>query len=306
MRVLVTGAWGFVGRHAVRDLVAAGHDVIAADQITSPGDPPPPATAHRVDITDPIAVLGLVADTHPGAVLHLAGISFVPRTAADPGLTIKVNANGTLNILDACLRHAPSARILVVSTAQVYGSRTGDLAVDETAPLRPDSIYGISKTAADQLALFYAAQHKLQVMVARPNNHIGPGQSPQFAVASFAAQIKAATRSPTPPVIATGNLESRRDFTDVRDVAVAYRLLLERGRIGLAYNIGSGSDIKIGDLLKMLCELAGVAPRFVTDKALLRPTDRSPNLELGRIKQDTGWAPARTLRETLSDILACA
>lgn len=304
MRVLVTGAWGFVGRHAVRALAAAGHAVIAADQCSAPNDSPPVAGATRFDITDSKATQTLIADACPDAVLHLAGIAFVPRTAVEPGLAFKVNVNGTLHILDACLRHAPTARILVVSTAHVYGSQTGEIPVDETAPLRPESIYAISKTAADQLALFYATRHNLPAMVARPNNHIGPGQAPQFVVAAFAAQVKAAARSATPPVIATGNLTSRRDFTDVRDVATAYRLLLERGKPGLAYNIGSGSQVTIGDTLKILCELAGIAPRIVTDQSLVRPTDRSPSLDLTRIRRDTDWTPAYTLRETLASILA--
>ncbi len=221
----------------------------------------------------------------------------------NPDLVLSVNVRGTLNLLEAFRRHAPSARFLFVSTAQVYGMREEPAALDEEAPLAPLSMYAVSKAAADLAALAHAVHYGMPVMTARPSNHTGPGQAPRFAVAAFARQVREIAAGLRPAVIRTGNRESLRDFSDVRDVVRAYRLLLERGTPGRAYNIAGRTQVRIGDVLDRLCHLAGITPRIEDDPALMRPTDRAPVLDTARLRAETGWAPVYELDQTLRDML---
>jgi GDP-4-dehydro-6-deoxy-D-mannose reductase len=153
------------------------------------------------------------------------------------------------------------------------------------------------------LALTYASAHGMQIITTRPNNHVGPGQSADFVLGAFGTQIKAIARGEADPVLKTGNLESTRDFTDVRDVVRAYRLLLEKGTSGQTYNIGSGKQESVGEVLKIMCGIEGIAPEILQDPALTRPADRSPLLDTTCIERDTGWTPAISLDTTLHDIL---
>jgi GDP-4-dehydro-6-deoxy-D-mannose reductase len=180
--------------------------------------------------------------------------------------------------------------------------RTRSAPIHEDELLGPDTFYAISKAAADQICLLYAKQYKMNVLVARPHNHIGPGQSPKFAIASFARQV-AAIRNGATPAMKVGNLDNRRDFTDVRDIVRAYRLLIEKGNVGKAYNIASCHEVRVGDVLTRLCELAGVKPDISRDPAFYRPLDENPTLNTDRIRHDTGWTPIIPLDQTLSDIL---
>ena len=210
---------------------------------------------------------------------------------------------GMLNVLEAFRTHAPRARVLVVTSSQIYGHPTTGEAIPEETPGTPQSIYAVTKQAADEAARLFAALHDLFVMTARPNNHIGPGQSTDFVVPSFAQQLLArADGSETGPM-RVGNLESLRDFIDVRDIVRGYRLLLEKGEPGEAYNLGSGTLLKIQVLLDTLVEAVGVTPSLEVDPALYRPTDASPLLDISKIKHTTGWQPEIALSTTLSDIV---
>ena len=301
MRVLVTGATGFVGRHVVAELGSADCTVIRhGDPATaSPEDGP----CHYLDLRDAEALGVMVADIQPDACIHLAGIAFIPDADSHPEYAFEVNTLGTIGLLQACRTHAPTARILAVSSAQVYGHPDLDRPIREDDPLRPYNLYSVSKTAADQAALLFAEQFGLHVMTARPCNHVGPGQSPRFATSSFSRQLLEISRGDCEPVIRVGNLASRRDFLDVRDVARAYRLLLESGRPGRAYNIGSGKLVRIESVLDELCRQVGVSPERHVDPALFRPTDDSIILDTRRIRDDTGWTPSIPLHTTLRDIL---
>ncbi|MBN1676748.1 MAG: GDP-mannose 4,6-dehydratase [Kiritimatiellae bacterium] len=303
MRILITGAGGFVGRHVIRELLAHGHEPLAFDLDPSRTVPEAKGDYHG-DLRDRACIDALVDELKPDGCLHLAGIAFVPRGEEAPDLTFSVNVTGTLHLLDAFRRKAPSARILVVSSATVYGPGSTGGPISETQLLDPRDIYSISKATADLTTLTYARQYGMHTMTARPLNHIGPGQSDEFVVASFARQIKAVAAGRHEPVISVGNLASERDFTDVRDVAVAYRLLLENGRAGHAYNIATGRLVKIQTVLDQLCRLAGVRVRTEADPAKHRPTTASPVLDTARIRAHTGWTPAVPLDGTLQDVLA--
>jgi len=302
MRILVTGAAGFAGRHLLPELARGGHEVIAFD-VQDAAHLKGASETVTGDLRDRDALATLVAERAPDACIHLGAVTYVPSGQSKPELMLAVNIAGTLNLLDAFRAHADSARLLVVSTAHVYGSGTRNRPLDEETPLRPLNLYSVSKTAADLTALAYADRHGMAVMTARPSNHTGPGQAPPFAVPSFAVQVKAIARRQAEPSIVVGNLDSVREFTDVRDVVRAYRLLIEEGHGGRAYNIGSGECTTMQDVLKRLCKLAGVSPRIQVDPGKVRPTDHYPQLDTARIRADVGWTPAFDLNRTLKDML---
>ncbi|MCO5068493.1 MAG: GDP-mannose 4,6-dehydratase [Kiritimatiellae bacterium] len=302
MRVLVTGARGFVGRHLAADLTAAGHEVLG---LSRPQDCPDPGPSdHLADICNPDAVSAIVQKIKPDGCIHLAGIAFVPIGWKQPRLVYDVNVGGALNILEALRSHAPTCRVVMVSSSLVYGSADPDRPRDEKSELDPESIYAVSKVAADLNALVYARHHKMAVMTARPCNHIGPGQASDFMAPAFARQLAAIAAGTQEPVMRVGNLESVREFMDVRDVAQAYRLMLERGHAGESYNISASRAVKISFVLEELCKAAGVHPTIETDPHRWRPTDKQPTLIAEKLRRDTGWAPHYTLEQTLRDVYA--
>ncbi|HEX2850144.1 MAG TPA: GDP-mannose 4,6-dehydratase, partial [Acidimicrobiales bacterium] len=237
-------------------------------------------------------------------VYHLAGQASVGASWDRPGDTFEVNTVGTVNVLDAARRLASPPRILVVSSAEVYGHVQPDqLPITESMPLRPASPYAGSKAAAEVAVRQAAVGYDLGVVVARPFNHIGPGQAPSFVVSALAKRIVEAQRSGA-AAIEMGNPSPRRDLTDVRDVVRAYRLLVERGANGEAYNVCTGVDVRIGDLAARLIELAGGGLELVTGAIEMRAVD-IPVLrgDPARLEAATGWRPAIALDETLAAVL---
>lgn len=303
MRVWITGLGGFVGRHLAAELAAHGHAVEGFDRAAPAGLKAP---VRAGDLTRADDVRAAVAAARPDACVHLAGVAAVGAAARDPAACCDVNVRGTLHVLEALRAAAPACRTLVISTAHVYGDPPGAAPLDEDTPFCPGSLYALTKAMADEAARYYARVHGLPAMVARPVNHIGPGQSAEYVVGAFAARLAAFARRGGPAELRVGNLDSRRDFMDVRDTVRAYRLLLERGRAGQAYNLASGRSERIGALLDRLCALAGAQPGIVTDPALFRPTDATPALALDRIRADTGWRCEIPLEQTLREIYAAA
>jgi len=235
-------------------------------------------------------------------VYHLAGFAHVGQSWDRPAEVFRVNAEGTLNVLEAA--RPTQARVLVVSSAEVYGNVTpDDLPLAEDSPVRPVSPYAASKAAAETLAVQAWLGRGTHAVVARPFNHTGPGQSPEFVVPAFARRIAEASAG---GVLKVGNLAPRRDLTDVRDVVRAYRLLVEHGEPGTAYNVCSGADVAIEELVNLMVDVAGLTGkvRLEVDPDLLRPAD-VPVLrgDPSRIQQATGWAPEIPLDQTLKDVL---
>ena len=281
-------------------LRSAGHEAVGSDVGSPAGGT---STYLPLDVRDPDSIASVLADVAPDAILHLGGIAFVPLGWTQPQRVFHVNTIGTLNVLDAVRQHRPAARVLIVTSAEVYGSHPAPAPLAEDAPYRPDNIYGVAKAAADHAALLYAAHHRLDVMVARPSNHIGAGQSKDFVSSAFASQL-AAIAAGAAPRMRVGNLDQRRDFTDVRDVVRAYALLLERGHAGLAYNIASGHLIPVRDLLDGLCGVAQVRPQIEIDPGLFRPDENRPSYDTARIRDHVGWKPEIPLRQTLEAVYA--
>ncbi|MBN1268099.1 MAG: GDP-mannose 4,6-dehydratase, partial [Kiritimatiellae bacterium] len=286
------------------ELQEAGHEVSGLDHESAPGLP-----AERMvtgDVRNPDTVAEAVRHLNPEACVHLAGIAFVPTGWSDPHLVFSVNLTGTINVLEAFRQHAPKARLLFVTSSEVYGRTPGPAPLTEAAPLAPANPYACSKMAADVMALLYARRYGMPAMTARPDNHTGPGQSDLFVTVAFATQLAAIAAGKAEPVLRVGNLDNVRDFTDARDVVRAYRLLVERGRAGEAYNIASGREVSVRVLLDGLCSVAGTYPRIEVDPQRYRPTDARPVLDTAKLRNDVGWAPRIPLQQTLHDIyLAC-
>ena len=292
--LLVTGHTGFVGR-AVQSVLNANPEQARWRLAMLPDG---------FDIRSP-ALARHIADARADAVLHLAGLTSVGESFRDPQRYFDVNFNGTWNLLRALRQASFTGRFLFVSSGDCYGYVTeGDLPTRETQPLRPRSPYAVSKVAAESLCFQWAQTERLDVVLARSFNHIGPGQDIRFAVASFAQQLTAIRRGIRAPRIVTGNLDVTRDLTDVRDVVGAYVSLLERGHTGEVYNVGSGRETRLADVLDMLVSLAGVTPEIVTDPARVRSDEqRRAVADVRKIAAETGWAASTPLARTLTDML---
>lgn len=302
MKILVTGAAGFAGRHLVRDLIKNKHEVVAFDLAFN--EPVEEAllsyTGNLVNADD---ISKVVAATAPDACIHLGGVAFVPSGKVHPSEVLAVNTLGTMNMLDAFLEYAPEAKILSITSGQIYSLSHETKIYTEDSHVAPIGMYSVSKAAADMATLAYADKYGMHTMTARPNNHTGPGQSPKFVVPGFARQVKAIAKGNAKPVMKVGNLESKRVFSDVRDVVRAYRLIIEKGHKGLAYNISSMDLIPIKSVLDQLCQLGGISPDIRIDPDKFRPTDSSPLISIDRLKDHTGWKSEIPLAKTLKDIL---
>jgi len=304
---LVTGGSGFVGRFLVRELVAAGYRVHATYHGERPRPEAYPAgvTWWPLDVVVPADWQAVLEDVCPDAIFHLAGLAHVGRSWQDPHRYLQVNFWGTFYLMDALVRADRRPRVLLVGSAEVYGSvRPEENPIRETQPLRPVSPYGLSKACQELLGFQYYQAYQIPVIVTRSFNHVGPGQHSGFVCADFASQIARIEAGGAEPVLRVGNLEAVRDFTDVRDIARAYRLLVERGRPGEAYNVCSGRGVSIRDLLQELLRLASVPIRVETDPRRYRRVD-IPVLvgDPTKIRDHTGWVPTYAFQQTLADIL---
>jgi GDP-4-dehydro-6-deoxy-D-mannose reductase len=290
VRAVITGAAGFVGRHLAVHLAEAGDVVAAVDR--------------DFDVTDVTAMSGVFSSFNPDAIYHLAALSHVGASWDDPSEVLRVNVLGTACVLGAARQAAPSASVLVVSSAEVYGAvRVDELPLSETADIRPNSPYAASKAAVEPVARQASLGFGQRALIVRPFNHIGPGQSPTFFVPAVARRLVEARASGNREV-SVGSLAVRRDFTDVRDVVRAYRLVVQHGTAGEIYNVCSGIDVSIADVADRLREHIYPHATFIEDPALSRPQD-VPVLrgDPSRLHKATGWSPSISLDATLRDVV---
>jgi GDP-4-dehydro-6-deoxy-D-mannose reductase len=295
VRILLTGATGFVGRHLVSALEAAF--------------PTAAIVADHSDVTDRTAIHDAVRRASPDACIHLAGITSVAAARGDPDLAWRVNLFGTLNLARAVLAFTPGCRFLFASSAELYGTsfRSGR-PLDESALLAPMNIYAATKAAAD-LALGAMSYDGLRVVRLRLFNHTGPGQSDAFVVPAFARQIARIESGLQQQPLQVGGLDTSRDFLDVRDVCNAYVACLRRSDDelppGTILNLGSGHPRRIGDVLNELLKMANLHIKVATDAARLRPTEIVTAIgDCARAQQVLGWTPGISWRQTLKDVLA--
>ena len=286
MRALITGGTGFAGAHLAEHCRAEGDDVTAV------------ARATGVDLLDPRATRQAVADAGPDVVYHLAARAHVGRAWEDPAGTLHDNLAMTSNLFDAVRAEAPGATVVAVSSGEVYG-RPLALPMTEDLPPRPQNPYAVSKAAVDLVARYTVDVHDLRVIVPRAFNHSGPGQEPIYAIASFARQAAAGPR------IVTGNPDARRDYTDVRDVVRAYRMLAAGGEAGEVYNVCSGRTASAAELVAELGEQTGQTIEHVVDPALVRAHEvMEVRGSAAKLNAATGWTPEIPLEQTLADAVA--
>jgi GDP-4-dehydro-6-deoxy-D-mannose reductase len=302
LRVLITGASGFAGGFLARECALAGDEVVGVSR--SGQIPEGCGDGRAVDLLDGDAIRQIVAHVRPEVVYHLAALSSVGRSWEDPSRTLGENVAIAVNMLEALRLEAPGARTVWASSCEVYGAPQ-HLPIQEDAPLAPANPYAVSKTAGDLLARVYLDAHGLDLVRARPFNHAGPGQLPIFILSSLARQAAAAIRAGVRSLrIVTGNPDTRRDFTDVRDVARAYRLLALHGKPTI-YNICSGRSISASDQVRLLAELiAPVTVEHAVDPERVRAHEVMDLYgDHGPLTAATGWQPQVPLRQTMSDTI---
>ena len=307
MRVLITGAAGFVGRHLAAHLLARGEDEVwgLVRPARSVEELDPAVRPLRADLLDRAQVTAALRRARPDAIYHLAAQSSVARSLEDPLPTLLNNVGGQVNLLEAVIECGLEPRILVVGSSDEYGpTRPDELPVVESRELRPISAYAVSKVTQDLLGHQYFATHGLPIVRVRPFGHTGPGQADTFVAAAFARQIAEIEAGRREPPIKVGYLDGQRDFTDVRDVVRGYRLLLARGVPGEVYNLGSGRPRTIQSVLDGLLGLSATRPAVEPDPALMRPTDVPVQYaDCSKLRAATGWRPEIPFEQTLADLL---
>lgn len=289
MQLLATGLSGFVGSYCAQQLGAVN---LALE-------------GRRADLRNPDEVRAALAEARPDAVIHLAGQSFVPASLVDPGLTYQVNFHGTLNLLQALKDTGFRGRLLYVGSADAYGAvPEHELPVTEARALKPLNPYAVSKAEAEALCYQWSQTGPFEIVIARPFNHIGPRQSTHFAVASFARQIAACRARRGGRRLVIGDASTTRDFTDVRDIVRAYAALLARGRNGEAYNVCSGVERSVAQVIRAMMQMAGVEMQIEVDTGLLRKVEQRRMVgSFAKLHSDTGWRPEIPFEQTLADTL---
>ncbi len=312
MRCFVTGIGGFAGAHLADHLLAAGNAV--GGSIT--GNPDRPSlralrarhdatlTLAEADVTDRGTIERALAAFEPEAVFHLAGLAYVPRAGADAARTLAVNTLGTINVLDAVQQTAPRSTVVVVGSAEAYGAiDEGDLPVTEETPLRPLSVYGLSKASADMAAYQRWWSSDLAVVRVRPFNHTGPGQSPDFVCSDFARQIARIETGTVPPILRVGNLGVVRDFSDVRDIVRGYAVLAARGAPGAVYNLCSGIGTSIGRIIELLTAESTVGIEVLEERGRVRHREVPVVIGSAERAAALGWHTEIALADTLRELL---
>jgi GDP-4-dehydro-6-deoxy-D-mannose reductase len=300
-RILVTGSNGFVGQHLVKELAMNNLQVVGVGgPIGAKGAQQHIDSYLELDLTQPEQAVR-IDFTGIDGVIHLAGLAAVGPSFDDPMLYFNVNVGIEVNLCETALKQGVKPRLLIVSSGTLYDPKAS-LPLIETSPINPNSPYAVSKLGQEQMGLYYAARG-FDALIARPFNHIGPGQNPGFIVPDLAQQIVAIEQGAATEV-RVGNLDAKRDYTDVRDIVRAYRLLLEGGVTGEIYNICSGTARSGHEILSGLLTAGDQHPTITEDPAKMRPSD-TPEIygDHSKLTKDTGWQPQIPLEDTLRDVI---
>ena len=307
MRILITGVAGFVGRHLFNRLCQQYPDAIIHGTSIEPslnlGNDR--LYYHVLDLKDYNAIYELISEVQPDQIYHLAAQSSPRKSFQIPWETLENNIKAQLNIIQACIALKLYPRILVISSAEIYGPVHPDqLPINENTPLRPTNPYAVSKVSQDMLGLQYYLSHKLPILRVRPFNHFGPGQSEGFVATDFAVQVARIEQGLQKNVIEVGNLSAERDFTDVRDVVQAYTMIIEKGQPGEVYNVASGKPYSIQHLLDVLLKYSTAAIEVEVSQARMLPVD-VPIVcgDATRLYHLSGWQPTIPFESTLLDVL---
>lgn len=297
MKALITGSEGFVGKYLRAELEAHGYDVTGLD--LAPGE----KTA-AVNLLEAEKVDALLKELQPEVIFHLAGQANVGLSWKKPAMTMEINLIAAINLMEAARKYCPDCAIVLVGSSDEYGNlkEKGQLVSEET-PLQPVTPYAISKIAQEQMGQAYAKSYGMKICMTRSFNHGGAGQKPGFMIPDFVQGIVKVERGEA-DTVSVGNLESKRDFTHVKDIVRAYRLIAEKGRAGEIYNVGSGKTYSAGEVLDRLIEMAKCQVTVRQDPARMRPSD-TPVVccDHSKLTRDTGWEPEIGLDEILKDTI---
>lgn len=304
-KALIIGAAGFVGGYLAEHLCQTrGMEVyitkLSAEEFRGNCD-----RVYDLNILDKEEIISLLFEARPDYIFHLAAQSSVGVAWKNPSLTIDINIKGSVNVMDAVRELYYKPRILLIGSGEEYGYiEEGEIPIREENRIRPGNIYAATKACQNMIGNIYAQAYDMEVMMVRAFNHIGPTQSPIFVVSDFCRQVAEIEKGIREPVMYVGNLDARRDFTDVRDVVEAYGLLAEYGKPGETYNVGRGEAISIREILEMIIALSDRDIRIEIDKNKLRPVD-VPIIEadISKIHSLTGWKPKILLKQTIKETL---
>lgn len=304
-KAMVIGAAGFVGRylieHLSRDL---GYETVAT-KLSREVLENAPAKVCDLDILEKEAIVELLFEERPDYIFHLAAQSSVSVAWNNPQLTIDINIKGGVNLLDAVRELYYKPRILMIGSGEEYGHiLPGETPIKESNRLDPGNIYAATKACQNMIGSIYSRAYDMELVLVRAFNHIGPGQSSIFVVSDFCRQVAEIEKGLREPVMYVGNLSAKRDFTDVRDVVRAYGLLVQKGKKGETYNVGSGRAVEIRDILERIIAKSNAKIQVLTDMAKIRPVD-VPIIEadITKIRETTGWSPQISLDRTISEVL---
>lgn len=306
MKSLVIGAAGFVGGYLIDEL-KAGKGEVYATKLPFESVNTECNGVFDLDVTDAAAVFDLINELRPDKIFHLAAQSSVKASWDKPALTVTVNVLGSLNLLEACkrLKDEYSPAILMIGSAEEYGKVSPEnCPINEEHPCSPSNIYALTKNTQNGLAKIYADAYKMNVINVRAFNHTGPGQATAFVVSDFCSQVASIEKGEKEPIISVGNLQAKRDFTDVRDIVRAYALLAQNGKPGQTYNVGSGKAVQISEILDIILAQAKCEIKVVQDKARMRPSDVPIHCaDIGKIQNEIGWTPQIPIEQTIKDCL---
>lgn len=304
-KVLITGATGFVGQHLADYLSAKNQFELFGTSLT-PSNNTDKVKIEKIDLTVFNDVVELLNRIRPDQIYHLAAFTSPAASMNNPTPTVLGNIEIQMNLLNAIRsENLNEARALIVSSGEVYGEvEKENLPVDEGTPMRPVNPYAVSKIAQDYLGLQYKLAYGMDIVRVRPFNHTGPGQTPTFAIPSFARQIALIEKGKQEPVLKVGNLTAYRDFSDVLDIVKGYSLLMEKGESGEVYNIGSGKSHQMKEILDMLVKLSSKDIKIDSDQSKFMPlTQKDIYCDYSKLNSLTGWKPEIPLEKTLQDTL---
>ncbi len=304
-KALIIGAGGFVGSYLINCLRHEFHMEVYATKLNGTTFSHPSARIYDLDILDREAVRKLLDKIRPDYIFHLAAQSSVSAAWKDPMLTIDVNIKGSVNVMDAVRELPYKPRILIIGSGEEYGHiRDGQTPISEETMLRPGNLYAATKACQNMIGSIYAKAYGMEIILVRAFNHVGPGQAPIFVVSDFCKQTAEIEMGLREPLIRVGNLSARRDFTDVRDVVRAYGLLSLKGTAGETYNVGSGTAIKIRQILDLIVGMSSAKIGVEVDPAKIRPVD-IPVIEgdITKITRATGWKPVISIEQTIKETL---
>ena len=310
-KALITGITGFAGSY-LADFLLKNKDYeiwgtyLNEESIKNVSEIKDKLNLLKADLLDKEKISEIISKAKPDFIFHLAAMASAKDSFDKPSKVFFNNVNSQLNLLEAVRNQSlTETKILIISSAEVYGLVSAkNLPIDENAPFNPTNPYAVSKLAQDFLGLQYFLAHKLKIIRVRPFNHIGPKQSPNFVVATFAKKIAEIEKNPSGKAIKVGNLNSKRDFTDVKDMVKAYSLAIDLGVPGEVYNLGSGISYSISDILEKLIKISGKDIKIEIDKSLFRPIDNPETVSNSKKFGDlTGWKPETPIEKTLKDTL---